>query len=1659
MEQYNLLTGGINTDVSPLKQPENTTRETLNFVLIDNGGEMFSITNEEGTVLFEKVTFPTDFVPMGYTVLDNDIIVVLVDSLGNSQVGYIRQDNSNLDPNYGFYHPSAPYDEIGDSYPLDNKELGFSQEFPVSLEARKLINGHRIVYFTDNNVPFGRIDLDNPPIVGSVADEVKLTFNQSIPDIQVKEIKENVSGSFNPGAYQIITRYVTETGGVTNFGIPSGIIPMVPTNRNESPDSYHGAFNEDGEINKNIVVEFSDLDQQFQELEVVLIYYEGTQSVFKASIIAQIPINSETIEYTITGINYENVIDLTIEELNKVNVSYTRAKCISQKDNVLFLSNLSSDRENSYEEIQLAANKARVSYGINEVQYNGRGESVKSNSLDFELITAFISGVNTLTLDFSDELTSTVEAVGEFTLIKIGNPSIGSVEIVDNTLADGGTITIGVGPSQASVVITLETIDSDTLNKCPIGSTKEETAFNLAETINISTDISEYSAVSDGAIVSLVWGSINASSDGVTITTDQVNITTSNFTGYSNVPYEATPNLVEKQGDLRIELTFSTSVTTSDTIRINNVFSVDGDEYRNGDEGSVSIVAEEPNNGGNNFQLGYTDYINEQFTYSFKTYRRNEVYSFGFSLLYKDGTTSPVFHIPAFNGYFDETDFANGKIEFAPTGADSWSLFNTGETTGKLGTYVSQDTYPNDQFYPGDQNGDDNTTSLTGSYARNIRHHLMPSIENEPHFRKITESNIVVRLINLNFALDLPDSVLKDVQKVMFVRERRSNQTNRSIYAQGLINNHGIMADDYDNDGNVRDDGQNIIGGTDYPSVKDGYFSCEMPFFNNFIGARFRDGLTSLNKIVGSGSANRGCAIPNNFNYGATPFGDYSNGERLMTDFIKDRGSFYSPETVLFSGFRFDTNEVLNASMIPVLELKGDSLFFNERKEWWQSLTNLDYLENYYTADLFLNYNDYIPTIYSPSYNPLIERVRYNDAGKFRLGALDPNEPGLVTSTRWNTSSLEVKLSDTLVSTNGFKTFIDRWARFRNSPSGCIAGCKGSFETGGIVNQDDSNGSRVALYNIKSKNLRQYGQVSIASFIPISLQKPYLDNGSKVLSFNQVYNGDTFITKFSFNNTSLIPYWPYRHDGSPIINRPDKTGSQRTNSYGHVDGIELGGTTSGGPGKAHGQDFRTCNYYFVESNINTYYRHKPKQEEDVTSVDPQNYYPNENNLSLLTENFLGYLDNIRSYNAQYSYENNIKEFFPRGSTQEIINTYENRVIYSETASNDDTLDSYRSFLQSNYYDLPSNTGPIWNSFVFNNELFLHTTKSLWRTFAEVSATLSGGNIDDVVLGTGRLFARPSSQVTTMMGGYGGTISQYAGCSTRIGYIFPDVLQEKVFALMFGEKGGMYLKELSEDGLQTFFKDNLSKDIIKFNEEIDEGLLLNYNLIDNPYTPTNPIGLISCYDQNLKRFILTKKGVSGFTKSFSALNQKWFSHSYSANMMIAYNNQLFFIKEGVTWEMNKGERCNFFDQVYDCVLEVSCNFQMAKKTFKAIVVDSESSENSLKIRDNSFTTLQVYNDRQNSFELTLKQGNTFNPTELPGELLIKFRNDEYRISVPRDSVIDNNQDIFDDNNKDFTKLFREKIKGDFALFKFTYNNDNKYKFTVHSLKINFNKNER
>lgn len=318
------------------------------------------------------------------------------------------------------------------------------------------------------------------------------------------------------------------------------------------------------------------------------------------------------------------------------------------------------------------------------------------------------------------------------------------------------------------------------------------------------------------------------------------------------------------------------------------------------------------------------------------------------------------------------------------------------------------------------------------------------------------------------------------------------------------------------------------------------------------------------------------------------------------------------------------------------------------------------------------------------------------------------------------------------------------------------------------------------LYNLTVNNDSQYGYLHEGEFFPIG----YL-SGDGVL-----FGGDTFIGKYYVMSTM-------REMG--ITGMPEE--------------------------KWLGMRFRTGNYIILESTVNLNYRHY--SEESVP------YYPKYKKLYTADGDglfqILPSLGHANGYNKQYSFENNIGVMFTKSVDVEEIEDFSNRSIYSNVLVEGATGDAWRVYLPNNYYDEDKSKGEIWNTFVWNGSFYHHCTGSLYRCFVNEQRALITDS-SEVYVGNGGLFAQRSIQVFPVKGGYAGTSSQWAGCTTPFGYFFIDNMQGKVF--MLGES----LEEISDKGLFDFFRDNIT---------MDE---------DNP---SQGVGFISVYDYAYKRWILSR----------------------------------------------------------------------------------------------------------------------------------------------------------------------------------------------------------
>jgi hypothetical protein len=382
------------------------------------------------------------------------------------------------------------------------------------------------------------------------------------------------------------------------------------------------------------------------------------------------------------------------------------------------------------------------------------------------------------------------------------------------------------------------------------------------------------------------------------------------------------------------------------------------------------------------------------------------------------------------------------------------------------------------------------------------------------------------------------------------------------------------------------------------------------------------------------------------------------------------------------------------------------------------------------------------------------------------------------------------------------------------------------------------------------------------------------------------------------------------------------------------------------------------------------------------------------------------------------------------------------------------LDAYREYRPLNFQDTPKHKGEIWDNFVYNNTLYLHTPRTLFKTFVNPIAQ-QPNDIGSIILGSGGVFQLPPQELFTISGGYAGSISQFAGQLTPFGYIFPDVLQGKLFIFNEG------IAEVTE-GLTRYFQNNFK--LITSDT--------SYN--DNPF---NSRGVLSGYDFDFQRYLITyfdKNGIAS-TLSYYPKLKVWSSfHSYKPNYYISADNK-FFSGNINLHKHNEGLYGNYYGVEYDSSLQLITNEALlATKVFDNQILNMQSrNSNALIVNRTGDTAYWETESDSTAFNIggvktpnNLLYNQAFVPAHTDNEVLTLFDNKEYRLAIPRNNVIDaqgglgvTNLDTLTGSRA--TRLFnlRNRLKGKYLISNFTFNNSQNFKLVINYIQSIFRKNER
>lgn len=970
-------------------------------------------------------------------------------------------------------------------------------------------------------------------------------------------------------------------------------------------------------------------------------------------------------------------------------------------------------------------------------------------------------------------------------------------------------------------------------------------------------------------------------------------------------------------------------------------------------------------------------YSDPVFSFSNKGYMRDEAYSFGVAFVI-NGYITPVYHIPGYIPVdaFNERDFtsiqaesvtgyANPQCRVITTISNAFKFkdtttcyvsFNSGSyidrsyrvlevgqnyivieldfngtATGKihhsqvetlekyLAPYFSLELHT-DEFYD----------------TNNIVHHKFPTLAQEPHFG-VRQSGIlpvpIIRIMGIE--VEMPtnsiawNNIKDSISGYIIVREPRDTNNKKSIMSQGLLVNSLQMDNKAIGDNNWNNfDFYSVAPFLGKTNIRN-----DNHFFNNNPITKFGISHTTVERFFQDGSPD-GSDRRSLYDVGGTadishiqtPAEESNDIRRLDLQF------FFSPEGIMLG------QDIIGDYATNELRLLAQDTLLMSGLGYTNSLgLNLTGINSgafsgtAATKGPYIGFSDFIGLA------PLTEdeKQKINIKSIFKVA---PNLGGVK-----ETGNTTVALADSMNPNYPIFNMMSKptvGVRFEEDFKESLYNKIYTISKLELINNpytDDKSQSK-DLINIRNRNSVQYGRLDNAYYVPCFYQTDTTANNF------EVFGGDIYITKYAFSN-----YLNLRATYFNGVDEDNRLTSPRINSAGDYELDE-------------GIETRHLAYFFVESKVNSDFRHRPYDfDNNVGGVD---FFPNNtvlsdlydsavvSNIKATPDRLLGLLDvhpefgNHVGYDLRYSIDNDAVQYIADTVEVDQVSNFHNRTIYSDVSIEGEGNDSYRNFLPLNYQDIPKETGPINDTFVNSNIMYHRTDRGIWRTFINEREALVS-NISDVYVGNGGIFGLPAKQVSD----YGG-LSKWGSLQTPFGYFYIDEINKKV--IKFSDK----IEHLSDNGMFSFFRD-LNYDYI-----IDEHYQ-NRAFVDNPI---NMIGYNFGYDPDGKYLLLTSHQ-HDFTLSWSLMGSYWLSrHTYKPQTYLSLNNKFYCIVDNEVYIKDKDKLFSFGNPYTSSITFISNPDPYYTKTFDNLILQASSSPSRVRYstngilqnQDSDYVTLSSYN---------------------------------------------------------------------------------------------------
>lgn len=1016
-------------------------------------------------------------------------------------------------------------------------------------------------------------------------------------------------------------------------------------------------------------------------------------------------------------------------------------------------------------------------------------------------------------------------------------------------------------------------------------------------------------------------------------------------------------------------------------------------------------------------------YRSPEASYNLTTFMRDEVYALGIVFQMKDGTKSPVIHLPGRNVIIDAPTIALGNNNsltgtiYHPrpviTGAnyDKHMLTVVGnivDPSYDANIHISINDVKHLGFDPNNLDVDDLATCLTdiGYGAGLVPHWLVFNTA----IVTSTSENIITGLMGYHECVNTPYPDIK-------------NCNNQSIFPSGNIRHHRIP--DNTIDPHMQTDGSQIyrglsiiIQGIDISAINGLANVSDIVGYYIVKGKRTEDNKTVLDKgilertlhgvsylsgaklnpvdpeeyVVQSYIYNQ--RIPTGEDLIEFIRAGADNGILDMTGFSNRESEFYS----LYASKQFFDESIVQGTYLKLesivqgsIRWDNTSYLYDDRDTRWWDIVNTN--REYWTTHQ-LNLSTVTSELTSAT-TRLRTHFLYDSAKYLRSNEIYANGGNPTYRSYGSQDNQIIKLDTDSLIIPSVNPFVFAYV----APSVIV---------GNGVNRSGTHA---------------YYYVSIKQYLPDAYSNlntiEYIDTDSVMHTTTsiQILGGDIYIDRLDVRKTYSFGDKKF---GIPL-NKVAYIAASRISPIGSLfllrSNVEY----------VH----NTHITFHTESDYNIGLRHEgyalsldyPQTDEQSTTKNEE--MPVANALAFYPKSYQRISDYLEKpvwfpnsflYNLDYTAIKPISYFsqFDRDYCDSCEYEYPNRVVWSLRYDGESRQNSFRTFLVNNYKDIANHKGPLTAIKNYQSKVFLFTPWSLFIT--QINPQQIETNASNIYIGTGDFMSLPEQDIIESQTSYGGCEQQEAVIKTPHGLFWADTKSGKVFTYYNG------IKELNVLGLNNYLKNNLRLELADY--------YLKNNGIEYPFKhslsywsgSTMGTGCHLYYDPRFDRVLVTLRdfrpidnpvistdfiitddyAFKAFTLSYDIKAQSWTSfHSYTP--YVAFNDSRHFYtamfknisESGLDinklWKhVHRGNYCTFYNYYAAFKIEIIQPYVQTVKTnvikwvskvftYDAFTNTYQEVRNLIGIR-----YLMMYNDNQVGYvpldNEQVTQGNLYyNPT--------------------------------------------------------------------------------